>query len=172
MNGRRWLVRGAASLGLLVCLGCGAPTPSNPGGGWFFSLDEAVSSASLFYKSHGTYVGLGHDADALSTYKNSGVYFVSGEGSTNALAVSVASGRNWIVLTIYQPAGSTWPTYSGPRCWVEAILQSPTAHAVAGQTERGTYYGTINNDSGGPQCLASPGLRVSLHKQKPPGAFP
>jgi hypothetical protein len=156
---------------LATCLGCGAAGPSNPGGGWFFSLNEAVNAAALFYKSHGTYVGLGHSA-ALSAYvdRNSGVYFVSDAGPTNARAVSISSGATWVILVVYQPAGTTWADYSGPRCWVEVLLQSPSYSAVAGETRPGTYYGTIDNAGDGSQCLASPGLRVPLSAQKPPGA--
>jgi hypothetical protein len=90
MTFRRGLARAAIGLSLATCLGCGAAGPSNPGGGWFFSLNEAVNAAALFYKSHGTYVGLGHSA-ALSAYvdRNSGVYFVSDAGPTNARAVSI-----------------------------------------------------------------------------------
>jgi hypothetical protein len=156
---------------IVIAIGLGVSSLGRPSGGGGLAdptigLDEASSAAFHFFKAHGTFMGLYPDRTALARFGQPSLQFVSGRGSSRILTVSVSYGRSWIILTQYDPGGSS--AYdNGHRCWVLLDLQSKNPTSIFGKSAAGEYHGVILNNPGGPGCEASRGLHVSVSENSP-----
>lgn len=132
----------AVSLALLGVLSWGVALASRVTYGYGYSaaetnLQTALTGALMNYTSADfSFAGLDRQTGGISSLAeiDTGLSYTFGGSSIGEHDVSVASGRTWVVLADWQPAGA---------CFFIADLRISVDRRVAGQTGPGTFYGVV-----------------------------
>jgi len=122
------------------------------------NLQTALTGADTFYSGTAganSYSGLyGGNGVSTITGIDTALSYVTRSGSSRPNVISLAYGRQWLVMTAYAP---------GVRdCWVVTDVKVHLDRPVTGQTKPGVSFGVLTSNAGGRHCTAARAVPATM----------